>query len=279
MGVDTDANGTVDNEYHWFHDGNQPVLEFDGDTAADLSHRYLWGPAVDQLLADETVDNGGPEDILWPLTDWQGSVRHLATYDASTDVTTVANEKFYDAYGNVTSESNSAVDTIFGYTGRFLDDDTGLQWNLNRWYDPEVGRWVSEDPIGFAAGDPNLYRYTGNSPAVFVDPSGLQEHQSLAEQFSEPPFCYLPDGDSVPPDDYETPIAYSVAPNASDVKSNTGQWYSVDVTVVKTRYFNVSDANVKKALRSVSKFYHQYGLLSESPPAKPEASNVNRSKR
>jgi RHS repeat-associated protein len=150
--LDSDANGTIDDTYHWIYDGNQAVLQFDGDTAADLSHRYLWGPAVDQLLADETVDSGGPEDILWPLTDWQGSVRHLAQYNASTDTTTVANEKFYDAYGNVTSESNSAVDTVFGWTGRMFDDDTGLQNNLNRWYDPVVGRFVSEDPIGFAAG-------------------------------------------------------------------------------------------------------------------------------
>ena len=174
LDADGDGSGTPTDTF-WIHDGNQPVLEFDGDTAADLSHRYLWGPAVDQLLADETVDDGGPEDILWPLTDWQGSVRHLATYDAATDTTTVANEKFYDAYGNVTSESNSAVDTIFGYTGQMFDDDTGLQNNLNRWYDPVVGRWISEDPIGFAAGDANLYRYVGNHPTLLVDPSGLAD--------------------------------------------------------------------------------------------------------
>jgi RHS repeat-associated protein len=171
--LDADGNGTFEEKLHWIYDGNQPVLQFDGNTASDLSHRYLWGPAVDQLLADETVDNGGPEDVLWPLTDWQGTVRHLATYVASTDTTTVANEKFYDAYGNVTAETNSAVDTLFAYTGRFFDEDTGLQWNLNRWYDPKTGRWLSEDPIGFAAGDPNLYRYTGNSPADSLDPSGL----------------------------------------------------------------------------------------------------------
>ncbi len=40
-------------------------------------------------------------------------------------------------------------------------------------YDPTVGRWLSQDPIGFQAGDPNLYRYVGNSPTNFTDPSGL----------------------------------------------------------------------------------------------------------
>ena len=66
---------------------------------------------------------------------------------------------------------------FFGYTGRFFDDDTGLQWNTNRWYDPGVGRWISEDPIGFAAGDPNLYRYVGNSVADSVDPDGLAKNR------------------------------------------------------------------------------------------------------
>lgn len=41
-------------------------------------------------------------------------------------------------------------------------------------YDPTVGRWLSRDPIGFAAGDSNLYRYVGNSPTNETDPSGLQ---------------------------------------------------------------------------------------------------------
>ncbi len=169
---DGDGTGTAEDTF-WIYDGNQAVLQFDGDTAADLSHRYLWGDAVDQLLADETVDDGGAEDVLWTLTDWQGTVRDLATYDTSTDTTTIANHKVYDAYGNVYDETDDTVDTLFGYTGRMWDDDIDLQWNLNRWYDPATSRWVSEDPIGFAAGDPNLYRYVGNSPAGAVDPSGL----------------------------------------------------------------------------------------------------------
>ncbi len=40
-------------------------------------------------------------------------------------------------------------------------------------YDPGIGRWISEDPIGFKAGDSNLYRYVGNNPTNNTDPSGL----------------------------------------------------------------------------------------------------------
>ncbi len=75
-------------------------------------------------------------------------------------------------YGNLTSESHPAVDCLFGYTGRPFHANTGLQNNLNRWYDPSSGRWISEDPIGYRAGDSNLYRYVGNRPTEAVDPSG-----------------------------------------------------------------------------------------------------------
>ena len=44
-------------------------------------------------------------------------------------------------------------------------------------YDPTVARWTAEDPVGFDAGDPNLYRYVGNSPANYVDPFGLRNEQ------------------------------------------------------------------------------------------------------
>jgi len=41
-------------------------------------------------------------------------------------------------------------------------------------FDPSIGKWISQDPEGFAAGDGNLYRYVGNDPTNGVDPSGLQ---------------------------------------------------------------------------------------------------------
>jgi len=49
-----------------------------------------------------------------------------------------------------------------------------VQYNRARWYDPGVGRWISEDPRGFAAGNANVARYVGNQVAGATDPSGLQ---------------------------------------------------------------------------------------------------------
>ncbi|MFN9364231.1 MAG: RHS repeat-associated core domain-containing protein [Planctomycetota bacterium] len=85
----------------------------------------------------------------------------------------------FDTFGRLTSETNSAVDSHFAFTGKFFDDlgdtelSTSLSHHWNRWYDPQLGKWLSEDPIGFAGGDVNLGRYVGNHATGAVDWSGL----------------------------------------------------------------------------------------------------------
>ncbi|MDR2641945.1 MAG: hypothetical protein LBC74_04050, partial [Planctomycetaceae bacterium] len=58
------------------------------------------------------------------------------------------------------------------YTGKLTDKSSDLQWNINRWYDSDIGRWVSEDPIGFDGDDRNLFRYIKNF-LQSIDPIGL----------------------------------------------------------------------------------------------------------
>src|SRR5262249_28226972 len=144
----------------------QVALQFAGSAASNLAHRYLWNPsAVDQLLADETVTSlSSAGTMQYLLGDQLGTLRDLAGHNSTTHVTSIDNHRRYDDYGNLISESNSAIDQLFGFTGRALDDSTGLQNNLNRWYDGTTGRWMSEDPMGFAAGDTNLSRYVHDSP-------------------------------------------------------------------------------------------------------------------
>ncbi|NLH74748.1 MAG: RHS repeat-associated core domain-containing protein, partial [Verrucomicrobia bacterium] len=91
------------------------------------------------------------------------------------------NHLVYDAFGNVTRMGSRrrepAVDALFLFTARPFDQDSRLQYNLNRWYDPAVGRWLSEDPVGFTAGDANLYRYVGNRAISLHDPSGTAKRE------------------------------------------------------------------------------------------------------
>jgi RHS repeat-associated protein len=161
----------------------QIVLHFDREGAGDasetdLAHRYLWGPNVDQILADEQLDSSQPpavSSLLWPLTDHLNTVRDLATYDSSTDTTTIVNHLTYDAFGNIVAQTDPTIGTLFLFTARPFDKDTSLQNNLNRWYDASTGRWMSEDPIGFEAGDGNLLRYVRCGPVSAVDPFGLRD--------------------------------------------------------------------------------------------------------
>jgi len=96
---------------------------------------------------------------------------HLGSTTALTGTTGKVVERItYDAYGNSAGSSR----TRYGYTGRERDLDTGLLYYRARWYDPQVGRFISEDPIGFQGGDVNLYAYVLNNPANFRDPTGRQ---------------------------------------------------------------------------------------------------------
>jgi RHS repeat-associated protein len=59
------------------------------------------------------------------------------------------------------------------FTGREWDPEAGLYYYRARYYDPKIGRFISEDPIGFAGGDVNMFAYVGNNPLGYGDPSGL----------------------------------------------------------------------------------------------------------
>jgi RHS repeat-associated protein len=63
-----------------------------------------------------------------------------------------------------------------GFTGKDWDEEIGLYYFNARWYDPEIGRFISQDP---AADDPNLYSYGYNNPLKFVDPNGMNAESFL----------------------------------------------------------------------------------------------------
>ena len=166
---------------YWVYDeGTNPVLEYFGGNPL-IQHRYVWSDKVDDLLADEQNPGLSSRNTLWALSDHLGSIRDIADTSESTGTTSIANHRRYDSFGRRVWETNDAVDLVFGYTGKLFDETTRLQNNLNRWYDSSTGRWISQDPIGFAGGDANLYRYVGNSPTNATDPSGLVTSQ-------DPPF-------------------------------------------------------------------------------------------
>ncbi|QGJ68576.1 Hypothetical protein PBC10988_2370 [Planctomycetales bacterium 10988] len=180
--IDSDGNNGLDKIERYIYDGEHIALVFDGLDNNELTNRYLHGPAVDQILADEQLVNGLFDQILWPLTDHLGSVRDLA--DSSGEI---ANHLVYDSFGNILSETNSNIEHLFAYTGRERDYESDLYYYRARYYDPFTGRFVSEDPIGFTAGDVNIYRYVGNSSTIYVDPSGMVVSHSPVESDDDYP--------------------------------------------------------------------------------------------
>ena len=96
------------------YDGDHIALTFDG--SGTQTYRYFHGPYIDQILADESA----PSSVLWALADHQGTVRGLV------DLTeTIQNHITYDSFGQITGETNPAIDTRFGYSGREFDAKTG----------------------------------------------------------------------------------------------------------------------------------------------------------
>ncbi|MGH7345566.1 MAG: RHS repeat-associated core domain-containing protein, partial [Candidatus Rokuibacteriota bacterium] len=71
------------------------------------------------------------------------------------------------------SASNPAFPNPLQFTGRENDGIAGLYYYRARYYHPGLQRFISEDPLGFVGGDPNLYAYVFNRPTILRDPSGL----------------------------------------------------------------------------------------------------------
>jgi RHS repeat-associated protein len=123
--------------------------------------RYAQGLRIDEPLAmlRSATTNYYQADGLKSITslsDSTGSVS--ATYN-------------YDSFGNQMSSTGSLVNP-FQYAAREFDSETGLYYYRARHYAPNVGRFASEDPVRFDAGQ-NFYQYVSNNPTLFIDPTGL----------------------------------------------------------------------------------------------------------
>ncbi|MEA3434830.1 MAG: RHS repeat-associated core domain-containing protein, partial [Thermodesulfobacteriota bacterium] len=77
----------------------------------------------------------------------------------------------YGPFGEVIDASGTS-ENFLKYTGREHDEELGLYYYRARYYDPDLGRFLTEDPIGFDGGI-NFYAYVGNNPINFNDPEGL----------------------------------------------------------------------------------------------------------
>ena len=181
---------------YYIYDGEKPILEY--DSGGTLVGTNLYGKGIDEIL--ERVAAGS---VYFPQQNHEGSVTLLT--DPSGNVL----ERYrYDAFGaptiydqNWNVRSNTMYDNRFLFTGReyaaTYRSITNAAFNFYEYraraYNPKLGRFMSEDPKGFDAGDYNLFRYCHNDPIDLSDPIGTdppvaysaQEMSKLREQIQE----------------------------------------------------------------------------------------------
>ncbi len=132
----------------------------DVDSSGAFIARYLQSGDVDQPLASVTATG-----MLFFETDGLNSVTSLSgAAGGLTDTYT------YTVFG--TTAATGTNSNRFRYTGREWDQETGLYYYRARYYDPEPGRFITEDPSGVDGGI-NLFAYTNNNPLRWTDPFGL----------------------------------------------------------------------------------------------------------
>src|ERR1700688_4749129 len=150
------------------------------DTAGNVLAKYAQGTSIDEPLS--VLRTGSAS---YYSADALGSITSLSTSTGA-----LANTYTYDAFGKLIASTGSLTNP-FQYTGRDYDPETGLRFYRARYYDPNVGRFLSEDPAGFGGGI-NVYAYVKNDPADFTDPTGLKCWQS--SPWTEIPNVWGPNG-------------------------------------------------------------------------------------
>ena len=148
---------------YYAYDGGTLIGELDG--SGNLTRRYEWGALG--LISDLTYSGGSVQTRLYGF-DALGNTRVLV--DGGTG--TVLWQGSWTAWG--LPNGSTAPPTPLGYkgqTGAYLDSESGLIRMGCRYYAPCVGRFLSRDPSGFAAGA-NLYAFCMADPVNFFDPSG-----------------------------------------------------------------------------------------------------------
>lgn len=148
---------------YFIYDGDDLILETDG--AGLPTRTYTHWPGIDKPNSVRITFDGFIFDYYYTM-EHPGHVAGVLN-----TLGKVADKHQYTPFGEVESSSDSSGQPL-RFTGRELDFTTGTYYLRNRWYDPTLARFVSQDPIGLAGGT-NPYAYAGNDPVNRRDPKGL----------------------------------------------------------------------------------------------------------
>ncbi|POD29850.1 hypothetical protein BKM14_21365 [Pseudomonas syringae pv. syringae] len=136
------------------------------------SSLYLYEPGSYAPLARVDQQEGEAENKVYYFhTDQIGTPLEMTDVEGQ-----IVWQAKYRAWGAVEKLVVNEVEQNLRFQGQYFDVETGLHYNTFRYYDPEIGRFITQDPIGLSGGD-NLYQYAPN-PYGWVDPLGLCKSSS-----------------------------------------------------------------------------------------------------
>lgn len=160
-------------ETRYFYDAARIVEE--QDTGGTTLATYVYGNYVDEML---TMNRAGQnfyyhQNSLWSVeavTDSAANVVERYAYDAY-GLPTIFNGAGAAVAPNPWGTPHSDIGNPWMFTGRQLDEETGIYFYRARYYDPVKGRFIQRDPLGYMEGM-NLYEYVRGRPTFYVDPFG-----------------------------------------------------------------------------------------------------------
>ena len=161
--IKSNTNG-VEAYYFYLPDGLRLYKYIDGEY---IKYAYDNGNIIEEITEDKTnkyyrgihlIKDSGNNYYVY---DDHGNIVGIVTGDGRVDC-----EKEYTAFG----VSEETLPVPFGYCGEYTDAESGLIYLRNRYYDPSIGRFITEDPIRDGL---NWYVYCENNPIKYVDPLGL----------------------------------------------------------------------------------------------------------
>ena len=163
-------NGT---ETRYIYDAAGNLLA-ETDSSNTITRYYIHGAG---LLAAVT-----PADAVY-CYHYDGVGSTVAITDSSQGV---VNSYTYSPFGMLLNESETFTQP-FKYVGKLgvMAEDNWFYYMRARYYDPVLGRFISEDPLGFGGGDVNLYVYGGNNPVLVVDPWGKESGYPYTPTWSD----------------------------------------------------------------------------------------------
>ena len=168
------VNGDANTAIHFLYDqSGQVIAEIDATTGTTL-REYIYVNGQQIAIVDDT---GTQEEATYFVHN-----DHLGTPQKITDQTqAIVWDATYKPFGEV-EVATEEIENNIRFPGQYADEETGLNYNYFRDYDPSTGRYVESDPIGLRGGL-NTFGYAGARPISFIDPKGTVMWRGQYKQY------------------------------------------------------------------------------------------------